>query len=250
MRFSASTHVVSPDATVRLVRRLIPDFIFTSLLSYYKLNLEVCMQAINKQLNPTATNARSSFEHAVRFLAKLCLPLLVIVPGLAAADSNYLNASMLMSPPKGAQQICQTYQWACASQVTKSLPSTEELELVSKINISVNALTREVSDRAQYSRAEFWALPTSAGGDCEDFALLKKMELVRRGIDPRKLLLATVLDQRRVPHAILVYRSTQGDLLLDNLTDKMVNWHQSGYIFLRMQDPQSPTRWVGGFQSS
>ena len=191
---------------------------------------------------------RGGFGQFRRRLAALCLPLVLLIPQTAASEDGYLQARMVMPAPKGAQQICQTYQWACAAQRTRAVGSSAELALVLDINTKVNTTTRAVTDASQYRRAELWSLPTSAGGDCEDFALLKKRELVRLGVDPGRLLLATVLDRRRVPHAVLVYRSHKGDLLLDNLTDKVVNWRSSGYVFLRMQNPDSPDQWVGGFR--
>ena len=70
------------------------------------------------------------------------------------------------------------------------------------------------------------------------------------GIDPRKLLLATVLDNRKNPHAVLVYRSSQGDLVLDNLTNRIKPWNATRYLFLRMQDPKQPRNWVGVYGRS
>ncbi len=31
--------------------------------------------------------------------------------------------------------------------------------------------------------------------------------------------------------------------MLDNLTDRMLPWHRTGYSFLRMQEPNDPRRW-------
>ena len=108
---------------------------------------------------------------------------------------------------------------------------------------------RAIEDDRQYGVAEHWALPTRTGGDCEDFALLKKRELVSVGIDPSRLLLATVLDRQRNPHAVLVFRSDAGDLVLDNLTNQIRPWRATRYMFLQMQDPDRPTRWVNVFAS-
>jgi predicted transglutaminase-like cysteine proteinase len=108
----------------------------------------------------------------------------------------------------------------------------------------VNRQVRPITDRRQYRRDEHWALPTSRGGDCEDFALLKKRELIALGVPADKLLIATVLDRKRQPHAVLVLSTLQGDYVLDNLTSRIKPWGQTGYSFLRMQDPRAPERWV------
>ena len=81
------------------------------------------------------------------------------------------------------------------------------LRVAKAVNTSVNRSTRAVSDLRQYGDEEVWALPTSLGGDCEDIALLKKRELIKRGIAPERLLIATVLDRNRGSHAVLVLRT-------------------------------------------
>ena len=170
--------------------------------------------------------------------------------GFTGATANaYLEATLQMDPPNAARELCARYDWACAGRgAGGGLPEAQALALIERVNREVNRAVRAVPDRQQYGQTDHWSLPTPAGGDCEDYALLKKKELIRHGLDPKSLLLATVLDRRRVPHAVLIYRSRNGDLLLDNLTDDVIDWRASAYIFLRMQNPQDPRRWVGGFR--
>lgn len=179
------------------------------------------------------------------------VPLLgVLAPVPAAATpAQYLEATLIMEPPRAAQELCTRYDWACAGQGAGAAPTPEaELALIEAVNRQVNMSVRAVPDRRQYGAVDYWSLPTELGGDCEDFALLKKKELIRLGLDPKTLLLATVLDRKRTPHAVLIYRSPQGDFLLDNLTDEVIDWRKSRYIFLRMQNPDDPRLWVGGFR--
>ena len=42
---------------------------------------------------------------------------------------------------------------------------------------------------------------------------------------------------------MLVVRTDTGDFVLDNLTDRVLDWRKTGYTFLRMQNPQAPNRW-------
>lgn len=174
----------------------------------------------------------------------------VLSASSVAADSTFIPGDKASPPPSGAQNLCVQYVWACAPSQTASMSSGQELKLVKQINRHVNSRTRSVSDQSQYKTREYWALPTSRGGDCEDFALLKKHELIRAGMDPSKLLIATVLDKRRNAHAVLVYRSDQGDLVLDNLTDRIKPWNTTRYMFLRMQNPQQPNGWLGIYRNS
>ncbi|WP_298848188.1 transglutaminase-like cysteine peptidase [uncultured Ruegeria sp.] len=171
-------------------------------------------------------------------------------PTARASDGGFIPSVASSPPPSGAINLCTQYNWACAGKRSVSMSSQQEFRVVEQVNRSVNRSTREVTDQSQYKTRERWALPTAIGGDCEDFALLKKRDLIHAGVDPSKLLIATVLDRRRVPHAVLVYRTANGDLVLDNLTNRIKPWTATRYLFLRMQDPKRPSRWVGVYGHS
>ncbi|MBY6047644.1 transglutaminase-like cysteine peptidase [Vannielia litorea] len=189
---------------------------------------------------------KSGLSWSVRaaFAAALALTAL---PAAATVGGSFLVAARAAPAPSGAQSLCSTYSWACDGRA--GAQRSREMDLVKRVNRSVNASTREISDRSQYAREEHWALPTRRGGDCEDFALIKKRELIRSGVAPARLLIATALDRQRRSHAVLIYRSAGGDVVLDNQTDRLRGWQQTGYVFLRMQDPADPRRWVSGFTS-
>ncbi|UUV07770.1 transglutaminase-like cysteine peptidase [Ruegeria sp. YS9] len=173
-----------------------------------------------------------------------------MTPAAHASGNGFIPSVASSPPPSGAANLCAQYNWACAGKRSVSMSSQQELKVVEQINRRVNRSTREVTDQSQYKTTERWALPTARGGDCEDFVLLKKRDLIHAGVDPSKLLIATVLDTRRVPHAVLVYRSSNGDLVLDNLTNRIKPWTATRYLFLRMQDPNRPGRWVGVYGHS
>lgn len=166
-----------------------------------------------------------------------------------AVDARRPDASMVpvrgpAAPPAGASHLCQTLDWACASSNRRMAIDANALEVARAINNRANRTVRSVSDMQQYRVAERWALPTARGGDCEDYAIFKKLELIKAGFPPEQLLIATVLDRQRQSHAVLVLRTGGQDLVLDNLTSRIVPWNKTGYTFLRMQDPNQPSRWV------
>ena len=171
---------------------------------------------------------------------------LAFVPSLGHAlqKQNFLKPVSAVVAPSGARGLCQTTPWACSvSSSTKAISATD-LPTLNKVNRSINRKVRSVSDIAQFNVEEKWSLPTARGGDCEDFALLKKHELIRLGYPAQSLLIATVLDKKRRGHAVLIVRIQTGDLVLDNLTNSIKVWKETGYVFLRMQDPNAPSRWV------
>ena len=198
----------------------------------------------------SAERVRALCSHASAFVwAAVTALLFISAPQVASASNEFIPHRGGAPAPSGAQALCQTYSWACARAGNQSATSADQLRRISAVNVRINRSVRAVEDDRQYGVAEHWALPTKIGGDCEDFALLKKRELVLQGVDPRRLLIATVLDRQRNPHAVLVFRSDTGDLVLDNLTDQIRAWRETRYMFLQMQDPDRPTGWVNVFAS-
>ena len=176
--------------------------------------------------------------------AAIAVAAAMALPGAAVAgQASWIEAVRDADAPNGFSGVCSRYAWACAKGGRNASAPRDLMPLAEEINLSINRRTREVSDEAQYARAEYWALPTARGGDCEDFALAKKRALISRGVAPERLLIATVLDRKRNPHAVLVLRTDAGDFVLDNLTNRVLGWQQTGYTFLRMQNPKSPNRW-------
>ena len=175
--------------------------------------------------------------------AALMAVALCAAPGTATASGAFITPKYPAAAPAGARGICQKYGWACERSAGKALDEASILRLAKTLNRKINRSVRPVSDERQYRRAEFWTLPTTRGGDCEDFVLLKKKTLAEAGIPSDRLLMATVLDRDLNNHAILILRTARGDLVLDNLTDRIVPWEKTGYTFLRMQNPERLDRW-------
>lgn len=161
----------------------------------------------------------------------------------AGQPPDFLVARQAIDAPAGASALCDRYDWACARGNGPKMSDTDAIRLARIVNSAVNRSTRPVSDRVQYGAEEIWALPSRRGGDCEDLALMKKKALIAEGVAPERLLIATVLDRNRGSHAVLVLRTAAGDYVLDTLVGKIKPWRATGYSFLKMQDPDAPTRW-------
>ncbi|MXU66755.1 transglutaminase-like cysteine peptidase [Oceanomicrobium pacificus] len=175
------------------------------------------------------------------------LPVALFALFLSAQTALANNRIALLEParaPSGFDGVCARLPWACAPGRAGRVSGTKAmLSTALSVNLFVNAKVREISDQRQYGQPDHWDLPTQRGGDCEDFALLKKRELIKRGIAPDNLLIATVLQPNREAHAVLVLRTGGGDFVLDNLTNKIKRWDETGYFFLRIQDAGSVSNW-------
>lgn len=138
--------------------------------------------------------------------------------------------------------MCQTAPTVCAGDRKPgagpfALSSADLSELVA-VNLRVNdAITPEYDD------ADVWS-PNAAAGDCEDYALTKRQQLIARGWAPSQLLIAVAEDPLLGDHAVLIARTDQGDLVLDNLTNEILPWSDTRLTFVSRQSEKLPAMWV------
>ena len=166
--------------------------------------------------------------------------------GGASADPNMtMRVSGSTSAPIGHTEFCKNFQDECApsgGKVPFLLTEAGWRELID-VNRSVNRAISPVTDLDFYHRDEVWTLPT-AYGDCEDYVLLKRRELIRRGWPTGSLLVTVVFDEVGQGHAVLLAVTSRGELVLDNKTDAVRPWHETAYRFVKRQSETDPRRWV------
>ncbi|MGY3590759.1 putative transglutaminase-like cysteine proteinase [Bradyrhizobium sp. USDA 4341] len=111
-----------------------------------------------------------------------------------------------------------------------------------EVNASVNrSIAPQRNERGL--AGEEWLI-NPARGDCNDYAVSKRHELLARGWPMRNLLLSEVVTSWGEHHLVLVVRAQGGDVVLDNLNAQIRNWSQARYRWVRMQTPASPDRWA------
>ncbi|HTV28352.1 MAG TPA: transglutaminase-like cysteine peptidase [Xanthobacteraceae bacterium] len=84
-----------------------------------------------------------------------------------------------------------------------------------------------------------------AAGDCADYAVTKRHELLARGWPSRSLLLAEVVVPSGEHHLVLVVRMKDVDLVLDNLNEhiRTVAMTRYQYEWVRAESPYNPKFW-------
>ena len=106
---------------------------------------------------------------------------------------------------------------------------------------------REPGDRAGARRNETVAgenwLISPKSGDCNDFAVTKRHELLARGWPARSLLLAEVVVPWGEHHLVLVIRTQDGDLVATISGQNIRAWTKTGYQWVRVQSAANPTFW-------
>ncbi|MET4690776.1 putative transglutaminase-like cysteine proteinase [Sinorhizobium fredii] len=139
--------------------------------------------------------------------------------------------------------FCSREAWLCRTGgglKTVVLGPRQASEL-SQVNVAVNTRIKERSDRANVGKDDDWRVPARYG-DCEDFAIAKKRELLKRGW-PASTLLLTVARFRGGGHTVLTVRTSEGDLVLDNQTNSVRDWSRTPYVYLARQSQSDGSRW-------
>lgn len=92
---------------------------------------------------------------------------------------------------------------------------------------------------------EQWVISPPAG-DCKDYAITKRHQLLARGWPSRALLLAEVVVPSGEHHLVLVVRLADVDLVLDNLHSDIwtAPMTYAEYQWVRIETPQNPKFWA------
>lgn len=114
------------------------------------------------------------------------------------------------------------------------------------VNSRINRAILRRSDLALYGREDVWATPLETGGrfgDCEDYALEKRRALIAEGTAPEALNLALVTTRAGEAHAVLLVATSQGELVLDNLSPWVTLWSKTDYRW-RERQVDGGLRWA------
>ncbi|MHB2266370.1 transglutaminase-like cysteine peptidase [Aliihoeflea sp. PC F10.4] len=152
----------------------------------------------------------------------------------------------LTSQPIGHYEFCKRKPAECSvrSRDINPLPMSEELlARLERLTVKINRAVKPKSDLELYGVDEYWTYPVDAG-DCEDYALAKRRILLTEGVSTSNLLLTVLKRPNGEGHAVLTVRTNSGDVILDNLTDAILNWDETQYLYLKRQSTTHSGRWV------
>ena len=149
-------------------------------------------------------------------------------------------------PPIGYVGFCERGEEECKFANGKAEPIvlTDQLwSQINQVNKYVNANIRGVTDVENFGMINYWTYPVNSGL-CHSYALLKKRYLTELGINPDKLLITVVLTETGEGHAVITIPTDNGDIILDNRREEILQWNQTGYTFLMRQSQGQASQWV------
>jgi predicted transglutaminase-like cysteine proteinase len=157
------------------------------------------------------------------------------------------DTSAAADTPSGFISFCLRFADQCAGtpgSVTAITLNDQTWKTLSQINRKVNDAIWPEADLKHYGRAEYWTIPTDGYGDCDDYAVTKRKELLDAGFPASALRLAVVYSPRTARHAVLTVTTDKGDLVLDNMAETIVSWNATGYTWIERQAAADPMKWV------
>jgi len=184
----------------------------------------------------------------ISFVLTLVILSGLLAPAIAAEAEPlpFMETTGSTTRPIGHQEFCMRHWSECRvksrTDARVHLTAARWNDLVA-INNDINRATMPVTDAELFGREEVWVYPESMG-DCEDFVLLKRRELMATGWPVGSLLVTVVRQKNGDGHAVLTVRTDRGDLVLDNLHSQVKIWSQTDYQYVKRQSEFHTGRWV------
>lgn len=171
----------------------------------------------------TVPRNEGAMSSLARFTGGILLGAAMVAGSLSAACAD-------ADVPLGYWLMCLEHPQECEAGGASSVAVTPEVAaMIESINGMVNRSITPVSDEGM----DVWSINVPAG-DCEDYVLTKRHALIASGLPPSALRIAYVVTSKQEGHAILVVKTDDKDLVLDNLSNVVRTVDESGYDIISM----------------
>jgi predicted transglutaminase-like cysteine proteinase len=112
---------------------------------------------------------------------------------------------------------------------------------LTKINRDVNRAIKPEENLGGVAAEEWLVAPRH--GDCNDYAVTKRHELLERGWPSHSLLLTEVVVASGEHHLVVIVRTAEDDFVLDNLRQDVRPVSEIQYELVRAQQTENPRFW-------
>jgi len=205
-----------------------------------------------------ASRDRITSVNCCSMARRCCWIFVAILAGALAADNadargslpgsnsppSIVNASPTLAPFQHVR-FCIRYPADCRSDPAQTgliVPTPGVLRLLQQVNHSVNVSILPTLKDYGSDLANAWQIAPDSG-DCNDYAVTKRHELIEKGLPSRALRLSVVTTATGTGHLVLVVTTANGDLVMDNLTDAIRAWRSTDYHWLKIQSADDAQLW-------
>jgi predicted transglutaminase-like cysteine proteinase len=164
-------------------------------------------------------------------------------------DSKSTTSSVVDGAPTLAPfqhvRFCLHYPSDCKSNPTENERielSADTSDLLRRVNYSVNMSITPTLKSYGPELQDGWAI-APVMGDCNDYAVTKRHELLESGLPAKALRLSVVRTASGIGHLVLVVATTKGDIVMDNLTEAIRPWQSTDYHWLKIQSANDARFW-------
>lgn len=104
------------------------------------------------------------------------------------------------------------------------------------------AINNAIIPREDPDRQGTWQVDPPAG-DCNDYAVSKRNELIRAGLSTQAVRLAIAVTPQGIGHTVVVVRTSEGDMVLDNRNYEIKRWDRTDLAWLKVESSADPQQW-------
>jgi predicted transglutaminase-like cysteine proteinase len=191
--------------------------------------------------------ARNDYAITLSSIVLAVLILLTPAQGSSLIETGVVmpiaEASPTLSPFQHVR-FCLRYPGDCKTDPAETATvelTAATLETLQRVNRDVNAAIMPVAKNNPVADGGWTISPAS--GDCNDYAVTKRHELMQSGLPAKAVRLAVVKTQSGIGHLILVVATNKGNLVLDNLSETIVPWQFTKYHWLKIQSASDARYW-------
>jgi predicted transglutaminase-like cysteine proteinase len=167
---------------------------------------------------------------------------------LVPPDPTTLTPIVESSPtlaPFQHVRFCLHYPADCQSSsgpASRIELSVQTVQLLDRVNREVNLSI--IPKVKSYGRdlEDSWTIAPDTG-DCNDYAVTKRHNLIESGLPSSALRLSVIKTASGIGHLVLIVATTNGDLVMDNLTVAIRPWQTTDYQWLKIQSASDPRFW-------
>jgi predicted transglutaminase-like cysteine proteinase len=162
----------------------------------------------------------------------------------SSLNTPIADASPTLAPFQHVR-FCLRYPADCKSNPAESERielNAESSELLKRVNHSVNMSIAPTLKSYGPNLGDGWTIAPETG-DCNDYAVTKRHELLESGLPSKALRLSVVTTETGIGHLVLVVATTKGDIVMDNLTEVIRPWQSTNYHWLKIQSAADAKFW-------
>lgn len=165
----------------------------------------------------------------------------VSLPSQFEANVDRISFDAPVLAPMAFFRFCMRYPEDC--KVRGMQLGAEPVTLTKERKAELAKVNRDVNRAiVPQEMGEEWMVAPREG-DCHDYAVTKRHELLARGWPSSSLLLAEVIVPSGEHHLVLVVRTREEDVILDNLNWNLRSVAQIPYQWVRAQQAENPKFW-------